>query len=341
MNILKDFKWTPVNTLKVVGFILIAIVVLTIAFKFVSTTISPFIPGIGKLSVSTRSSAPAVFEDAYYDGEDSAYGIGGGNNIGIPYPQPGGTIGGDAEDFEVTEYNATIETRDRDTACVVITDLKKFQYVVFENANEYDKGCNFTFKVEHAYVAELLAVIEDLNPKDISENVYTIQRQIENVTSEAEILQNKLDSINQTLKDALSAYDEVTELATRTQDVSSLTKIIDSKIDIISRLTQERINISAQLERLERSKAQQLDRLVYTYFNVSVYENKFVDGTTIKESWKRAVQGAVSDINRAIQDISVNLLAFLFTLIQYVIYLFIIVFTAKYLWKAVKGIWNR
>jgi hypothetical protein len=106
-------------------------------------------------------------------------------------------------------------------------------------------------------------------------------------------------------------------------------------------LTQERININAQLERLGRAKAEQLDRLDYTYFSVNVLENKFVDWQNLKDSWKMAIKSFVSDINKVMQDITINLIAFLFFAIQYVIYLFVVLIIVKYGWKLAKYIWKK
>jgi len=180
-----------------------------------------------------------------------------------------------------------------------------------------------------------------LDPKELNENTYTIKRLVDDYTSEAQILQKKMESIEKTLADAIRAYDDVTQLATRMQNVESLAKIIDSKIGIIERLTQERININAQLERLERAKAEQLDRLDYTYFSVSVLENKFVDGQSLKDSWKIEIKSFVRDINKVFQDITINLVLLLSLILQYVIYLFIILIVAKYGWQLVKYIWKR
>jgi hypothetical protein len=225
--------------------------------------------------------------------------------------------------------------------CAEITALKELDYVIFESANEYDKGCNYTFKVAHSNVEEILGVIEALDPNELSESTYTIKRQLDDFTSETEILERKLASINETLESAINAYDEITLLATRTQNAEALAKIIDSKLNIIERLTQERINTTAQLERLLRAKAEQLDRLEYTYFHVNVYENKFVDGEYLKDSWQAAVKNFVRDVNRAVQDVTINLLALLFVLAQYILYFFILLISGKYLWRAVKYIWKK
>ena len=262
-------------------------------------------------------------------------------NYITPPVEPGFSSGSDAEDFEIKEYSANIETRNLEETCGVIQDLKSREYVIFENSNEYDRGCNFTFKTETDRVDEVLLVLESLDPKDLSENVHTIKKRIDDFTSEAEILEKKLESINDTLESALEAYDEITDVATRSQNAEALAKIIDSKIGIIERLTRERINVTSQLERLERAKFEQLDRLEYTYFYVHVTENKYIDGELIRDSWKSTIKNFVRNVNDAAQGITIDLLSVLVLAVKYILYIVILLFVAKYGWRFVKYFWNK
>lgn len=330
--------------LKIAGAALAVIVVLVFLFRISSSSFSV----LTKKGVSGASSE-GIMAPAY----DMAYGSGGGetalsarnaadSGIIMP-PVPGGrTIpGDDAEEYEVTSYDVAIETREKENTCGVFEDLKKKEYIIFENANDHDRGCYFRFKVKNDNVQEVLDVIDSMNPADFSENTYTIKKLVDDFTSEAEILENKKASIEKTLEDAIAAYDDITSIATRTQDAESLAKIIDSKIGIIERLTAKKIDITSQLERLARSKSEQLDRLLYTNFSVSVTEDKYIDVKNLKDSWKIAVKKFVRDINSAIQDVSLNLLASLFSALQYVIYFFIILFAAKYGWGIARKVWRK
>jgi hypothetical protein len=293
------------------------------------------------------SSAPIVSYDSFGYAESSvSYGgvaqkMLSTRNVMPILPPRGGTTGNDAEAYEVTDYSARFETRNSEKTCGEIKDLKVLSYVIFENMMESDRQCSVTFKVEHKNVSEILAKVKEMNPKDLTENIQTIKRQIDDFTSETEILEKKRDSIDQTLTGALRAYDEITALATRTQNADALAKIIDSKIGIIERLTQERINISAQLDQLSRAKADQLDRLKFTYFNVSVYENKFFDGENLFDSWKRSLKNLVNTINSVLQSITVGLAGFLLWLLPILVYALIIVVLGKYAWRTVKYIWTR
>lgn len=358
MEFLKNLPTlTPVLVLKLIGIGVAAILLLAFAFQLIGSSFGAL---TGQMRGTMGMVAPgygggvaydvAVSSD-YYDG---GYGSKGAYAVSeqsvpqlsarnsMPYPMsPQGTTGDTAEEFEVAQYNANIETRNLDETCGAVQALKARADVIFENANTYDRGCGFTFKVEKKSVEDVLAIIKALDVKELSENIYTIKAQIDDFTSETEVLQKKRASIDQTLTNALTAYDEITRLATNTQNADALAKIIDSKIGIIERLTQERININEQLDRLARAKADQLDGLDYTRFNVNVYENKFVDGERLKDSWKNAVRATIEEVNVILQEATFGLLALLFLIAQWLLYAAIALVIAKYAWKFGKYIWFR
>jgi hypothetical protein len=333
-----------VKALKVAGLILLAIIALAaVTGAFRNPHIKIYRGDVG-MSV-TSSVAPMIFEEGMSKGYSMQASDGNvvfSTRNTMIYPPYGGSPSGDmAEEFEVTDYSATIESQDSEKTCVSVMALKSKLYVVFENSSSYDSGCNHTFKVKKANVDEILASLKALDPKDLSENTRTIKAQIDDYTSEIEILESKLKTIDSTLKSAVAAYDDITAVATRNQDAASLATIIGSKLSIIERLTQEKINVSMQLDRYARAKAQEVDKLEYTYFHVSVYENKYIDGRSLGESWKAAVRQFVYDVNRIIQGLTIGIIGFILIIAQILIYVFIVVFVVKFAWRGVKGIWNK
>lgn len=352
MDFFKGYNFKISEVLKVVGFSLAGIIIISIAFRLVSTSFSSMFNKFG-LNNIVYQTAPS-YDYAVSSAVSEKYS--GGSEIGLSVrnvvtpgapsimPSPiygGGPTGDTAEEFEVTTYSATIETRKLSENCAVVSGLKALDYVIFENANEYDRGCNYVFKVKHGNVEEVLGIIKGLEPKELSENTYTIKKLVDDYTGKIEILKTKLASIDQTLAKAVVAYDGVTALATSVRDVESLAKIIDSKINIIERLTQERININSEIERIGRSKAEQLDRLEYTFFNINIYENKFIDGESLKDSWKAEIKDFVREINEIAQDVTINLVVVLLFILQGLIYLIILLVVAKYGWQFAKYIWTK
>jgi hypothetical protein len=355
LNNLNLQEMTPLKALKLVGVVLGVLLLISIALQIVGSSFQSLTGSIGVPSVAT---APSYGGIGMGGGADYDYATSqsysreerammpqlsvrnvAGNSM-YP-PQHGSPVGDMAEAFEVTQYSAYIETRKLDETCKAFEELKARDDVIFENANTHDRGCTYTFKVKHSSVEEVLAWLKDLDPKELSENTYTIKQQIDDFTNEVEVLEKKRESIEQTLAQALNAYDEITELATRTQNADALAQIINSKISIIERLTQEKININEQLDRIARAKAEQLDRLDYTYFNATIVENKFVDGEELTDSWKQALRNFVARTNEALQNLSLNLILLLFWVLQWIIYALIALFVAKYGWKFARDVWNR
>ncbi len=339
MEFPKNLDLKPMNILKFAGLALVAIILIAVAFRLLGSSFT----SLSNMPSNNKMMSQTAFDSDMSYGESDSMGL-SARNVASSYKSPmggGTTVGNNSEEFEVTEYNANIETRHLDDNCAKISDLKSRTDVIFENANKYEKSCNYSFKVESGSVEEILGVLKALDPKELNERTYTIKRLIDDYTSETEILEKKMISIEETLDNAVNAYDSIAALAEETRDAESLAKIIDSKIRIIERLTQERINVNAQLERLNRSKAEQLDRLEYTYFNVYILEDKFIDGENLKDSWKTSVKLFVRDINKIAQDITINLISLLFLILQYVIYFFIILIVAKYGWKFSKSIWKK
>lgn len=352
MNFLQNLNLKQVNVLKLVGLGLGAIIVLAFVGRLFGSSLSSIMPmnrlgyGYGAAVMPTTGYAPAA-QDAY--GKIAAGSMADvampelsiRNIAPIPPAMPGSPSGNDAEAYETKNYEGNIETRDLKDTCARILNLKAKTYVIFENAYQSAYNCNYTFKVERAHLEEILNAVKALHPKDLSENTQTIKRTVDDFTSEVEILEKKKATIEKTLADAERAYDEITAVATRSQDASSLATIITSKLSIIERLTQERINISEQLDRLSRAKADQLDRLDYTYFSLNVYENKYFDAQRLKESWQMAIKGFVQDMNKILQDLSVTLITLLFLAIQYVVYFIIVLIIVKYVWQLTKYIWKK
>lgn len=359
MDFLKKFDTSPKNVLKMAGLLFGGIFLIALVLGVGKSMIRPFGRDTMQFSVAPAAAGVSVgggnvmygtaaVQDAYMTKEMASFSGGEGATLSIRNISPsmppvfyGGTVGNMAEAFEVTDYSATIETRNKENACKSVLDLKALSYVIFENSNEADTNCNYRFKVEKNRVGEILGVIKDLDPKYLNENSYTIKQQVDDFTSQIEILENKKASIDETLKSALASYTEITRLATANEDTASLAKIIDSKIQIIERLTSESISINAQLEQLARAKNDQLDRIDYTYFSVNVYEDKFIDMGSLGDSWKQALKSFFWTINEALQDATINVIAFMFLLVPYLIYLFIVLYVAKYAWKLAKKMWKN
>ena len=338
MDFFEKYNLSPSRIMKGFGLVFFGLIAIFFAFGLINSILNSV---SGNRQYISPSYEEAVFSDKIMMEKGISNTVLSTRNIvGVPY-NGDYTPGIDVEDFEVTEYRATIETRKLDESCATVLSLKEKDYVIFESSNDSENNCNFRFKVKKENVEEILAVINSLNPRDLNENIQSIKRQIEDFTSEEEILKRKLQTMEDTLSSAIVSYDEISKLATQTRDAQSLANIIESKIKIIERLSQETINISAQLEKISRLKAEQLDRLEYTYFNVNIYENKYIDVDYLKDSWKNSIKKFVVEMNGVIQDLSIGLIALVAFTFQYLLYLLIIVLVAKFVWISFKRFWKK
>ena len=340
MDILKNINWKKLSIPKLIGVGILTVIFLTVAIWLLGFAFRTAFFGPSQLSFP--SSAPSVFYGELEDAIGQGVATKGVSRVFLPPipPRQDGSVGTDAEEFEVTEYTARIKTGNLDRTCSAIEDLKPRDDVIFENANRYDRGCSYTFKVKNKKADEVLAIIKSLKPETFQENTTTIKRVVASFTSEVEILEKKLTSVEETLTSAMQAYDEVSILATRTQNVESLASIIDSKVKLIERLAQERINIKERIDRINKNRADQLDRLNFTFFSVNVNEFLLFDLKAIKDSWVLEFQNFVREFNDVIQDVTINLAEFLLRLIQAALYFLIALFILKYGWRFTKRIWK-
>ncbi|HMO77829.1 MAG TPA: hypothetical protein PKA42_00780 [Candidatus Paceibacterota bacterium] len=331
MDFLKNLSAMQKNVLKFGGAFLLG-VIMVVGFSGQTGT-SPFVQMKNDVMEQGYSS------DAGYYGEVmlSERNISGGL---MPPMDPTYTPGADTEDYEVKNYSISFESRNKAKECVAIRDLLKRDDVVFENTNEYDSGCSYSFKVKKESVEAVLYLLDSLNPKEVNENAYTIKREVTDYTSEIEILEKKLAAITTTLTESLATYDSLIARATAQGNVSSLAQLTDSKLNLLERLTMSQIEINAQLERINRSKAEALDRLAYTQFYVSVYENKFINGKEIGNSWTAAVQKLFRDMNNFAQEVSLGFVALLFMIVKYALYGVVILFVVRFGFNFAKKVWQ-
>lgn len=344
MKFLKNFDWSFKSIMKVIGVLVAGMVALVIAISLIGFAISTLFSNRSYESHRGFGGYAEEMAEMAFDGDASFFSKSVSNlqaGSAIPLPPSDEFSGGlDAEDFEVKNFNATIRTRDLDRTCDLVAAEKAKDYIIFESSNKNKENCYYRFKVKKENEKEVIDLLEGLRPESFNANITSIKKSIENTESELDILSKKLTSIEETLEDAQLSYDSISEIATRQQDAETLAKIIDSKLKLINQLSRERLNIKSQIERYNKSKAEQLDRLNFTFFNVNVYKDVLFDWKDIKESWKFEIRLLTQNINETLQGMTIGLVGHLAKLGQALIYLFLALFLVKYVWKGVKRVWT-
>jgi len=336
MNLFENFDWSIKSIGKVIGVFLLGALTLSIVLSMIGFSL--------RTIFTTPSNNQTVgyggqSEKAYDSNEMTDSMMLSKSNI-IP-PTPDYSTGSDAENFEIKTYNATINTNRLIDTCATINALKSRTDVVFESTNQNENNCNFRFKVEKEKSEEILKIINDLNPDSIDENIQTIKDNIDGYNDQLDIYTKKLEAIEDTLLKAQDAYDEVSKLAVEKENVESMTNIINNKLTLIEKLTTERLNIKEQIDMYSRNKTRELDRLKYSFFNISIYKDQIFNWKELKNSWKYEFKSLITNFNEALQGMSVNLLTYMIRFVQVAIYFFISLFLLKFIWIITKKVWNR
>ncbi len=336
MQFLEKYNLTPLKVFKIILIVIAALVVASVLLASVNTARHATFNSSNTISIP---SAPTMRGGKMMSDTSNMYESSG---VSAPMPPlPGGYTSGDSEAFEVTDYTASIETRNLSTDCDRISDLKSRSEVIFESTNEYKRGCAYTFKVEKDTAQEIVGLIASMNPKQLSESTYTIKQEVDGYVSEIDILKRKLETLDSTLADAVAAYNDITATAKTVGDAETLARIIESKIGIIERLTNARIQTVAELDRYEKAKRDAQDRMAYTHFSVTIYESTYIDGAALRDSWKQEAQAFFNNTNGLVQELSIGLAFLILSLLKYVLYFFILLIVGRFVWSATKKIWQK
>jgi len=325
------FDWSLKSIAKILGLTFLGVVVLAIVISLVSFSFK---------TIFSLNQGPQYAKSMGYGGRADMAMESSMARGGIVPPNGGFSGGVDAEDYEVKNYSGTVRTADLDTTCSVFENLKARKDVIFERANRGKNNCDFGFKVFKGEEDEIVELIQGMDPEHFNANIQSIKRSIEGYESELDILKKKLASIEDTLESAQSAYDQLTELATEKEDVETLAKIIDSKLNLIEKLSRERLSVKERIDRFNVNKQRQLDQLDFVFFNVNVYEDLILDLEQIKESWHQEIKTLVRNVNNSLQDLSVGLISYLLRFLQVLIYLALSMFLLKGAWLGAKVIWK-
>jgi len=324
-----NFDWSAKSIAKILGLALLGVIVLSIVVSLISFSFKTI------FSLNQNDFARPHYAKNMMHAESSM-----ARGGGIMPPGNDFSGGVDAEDYEVKNYSGTVRTANLDETCALFEDLKSREEVIFERANRGKNNCDFGFKVFKGEEDAIVEMIQDLDPEHFNANIQSIKRSIEGYDSELDILKKKLFSIEETLESAQNAYDELTELATKKEDVETLATIISSKLELIEKLSRERLNVKERIDRFNANKQRQLDQLDFVFFNINIYEDLILDLEQIKESWHQEIKTLVRNMNDSLQDLSVGLVGFLVRFLQVLIYLGLSVFLLRGAWTGAKVIWR-
>lgn len=290
--------------------------------------------------------APSVSQNSTSEGRaimtDDTAGkmIAGEQNYYPPEPAPS-EYTADLESFETTSYSVTARTRDFDPLCAELENLKADEAIHFKYLNTAINNCRATFYVEESKVDATIDIFSSFAGIEISRNTESVTRHRQQLQSQTEILQQQLASVQRSLTSAEIQFDELADFARQSKDAASLSEAIRYKLQNIDTLTQRKINLTNQLNRLYQQAADLKDRLDVVQFDVSINRSYPIYSERDSQKWESAWE----ELKDAYTDTLINLSAFfgVFLLwgVQTVIYLLVSIVILRGLWKFVKLLWNR
>lgn len=361
---IKNFDWSVGSIMKVFGIGMLALVALTVGFtilgallSFGQRTISMINPSYGEPSYSSMRgiSAPSMMMQKVANFApmgggtmmaEESYGVSADMAIGMPSMMPIPQVNGsrNAELYQRAGYSASYETRKFKETCTAIEDLKPLSYVLFDSANNGERYCSYSFRVEKENTDEIIAKLKALNPKDWNVSVESVAQGIENTSDRVDILKRRLASIEATLDEAEAAFARLSALATQNARVTDLTNIITQKLSMVERLTNEKLSLEEQIRQYSGGKDDQIEQTTYSHFSVSVSKWNAIDWQSLKDTWNYKIQETLRSMSDTLASIILTIPALILTFIWYglVFALSILAITlfAKYMLKAIKTIWN-
>jgi len=189
-----------------------------------------------------------------------------------------------------------------------------------------------------------VAQLKALNPKDFNVDTSTIERSVEYTDSELALQKRRLESLQVTLTQAESSFNNLIARAQNAGDTATLSEVINNKINTIDRLNQEILNAQDRIDRLTRNREGQIDQIEYAHFYTSVQKVTFLDTERLGDVWKQHIKEMFNEVNDTFLALTVGLITFLLNLIQFVVFAAITILgmtlVARVLWVVVKRIWG-
>lgn len=344
---IKQFDWSFISIIKLA----VGVVVVTVAVAIIIGVLGMLARSFG---ISSQYSLNSIFTG------ETMQGIGGGmmddyamtpsvarmasskEMMYMPEPTFGG--GDNPEDYEHRSHSASFKTRHFERVCTTVSALKEYDYVLFDSTNMSDNWCSYSFRVEVAHEDEVRATLEDLQPRDMNVSSYSVEQSVEGNEQEIAMLKERLASQRATLAQAESSFNSLIATATRAGDTSTLSEVINNKINTIDKLTQQILTYQERLTRLEKNQDATTRQITYAQFDVSVERVQFFDGEALAEAWKNKLRELAGSINAVFIALTLGLLTFVLGAVLRVVYASIVilgvVIVARILWKAARRIWQ-
>lgn len=263
------------------------------------------------------------------------------DSVSYPYPEPTtNDYTADLESYETTTYNISGQTREFDSACSALRDIKERGDIHFKSLSEQTNRCSATFFTSEAEANNVLARLTSFSDIEYTRNTTSVTRHRQQLLSRTNILEQQLASAQKSLASAEVQFDELAEFARVQKDASALSEAIRYKLQNIDTLTQRVISLNSQLDNLYQQAADLEARLGVVEF--SVYISRFdpiIVGEKAKE-WQQAWNELEDQYTKTLIGLSAFFGIFLLWTVRITIYVLVVIIIIRLIWKFIKKLWK-
>ena len=256
-----------------------------------------------------------------------------------PNPTPDGYTSG-LEQFETTSYKVSARSRELDALCDVLTTLKGDNAIHFKSLNSSVNNCNARFFVEENRVAGVLAQFAAFDSVELNRNTESVTRHKEQIESQSSIVRQQLASVERTLTEAEIAYDEIVTFAREQRDAATLSEAIREKLQQVDYLTQRKISLTSQLENYAQQAADLNERLDVVEFYATFNRSNPIQIGKTERMWESAWEDLSEQFTKTAIGMTAFFGIFLLYVVQYGLYLLVLIVVARFGWKFVLKMWR-
>ena len=252
-----------------------------------------------------------------------------------------GNYTSDLESYETTSYGISGDTKEFDRVCSSLESLKDSPNVHFKSLNITKNRCSAILYSEESEVDRILWELAGYDDVDYTRNTISVTRHKQQIEGQTQILQEQLKNVNRSLVSTEQQYNELAELAKENNNADALSTAIKQELSQMKSLTNEKINLTSQLDRIYQQAADLQARLDVVEFSVNISRQNVIDSDKYEDVWSNTWNQLKDSFNNTLVNLTFILASFLLYVIQFVVYALILIYIAKYLWRLTRWIWNR
>lgn len=325
---------------KIASIILIAIVVIFFILIFIANNLNDARSGPTGFAMDAPSSGMGMgMELNNYDSASPTYRQ-TESSYYPPQPNPTDYTKG-LESYETTTYNLGGRIKQFDEFCDALNFLKADSQIHFKSITTSTNNCQAMFYVNKNKAIETLNTISNYSGIEVNRNTTSVTRHRAQLQSQTAIIQQQLASVMKSLSTAETQFDEIAEFSRQTNNATELSKAIREKLTLIDTLTQRKISLTSQLDRLYQEASDLEERLNVVAFYVNVNRSYPQNVNEQSQKWEQAWYNLKNQYTNTLIAITALFSVFILRVVIILVYALVIIVALRGLWKFVKLVWNK